>query len=105
MRICSLLVLCIGVLVANPVRTSAQALTHYVKYETAGRVAWGLLEGETIRELQGNVFEGAKPNWSYCVFFRSSPRMSCAACTSLYFASASLSPGLRSGWYFFDSLR
>ena len=62
MRICSLLVLCIGVLVANPVQTSAQALTHYVKYETAGRVAWGLLEGETIRELQGNVFESAKPN-------------------------------------------
>jgi len=40
---------------------SAQTLTHYVKYETAGRVAWGQLEGETIRELQGNVFEGAKP--------------------------------------------
>src|SRR3954464_3528686 len=31
--------------------------------------------------------------------------MSCADCTSLYFAFASLSPGLRSGWYFFDSLR
>src|SRR5204862_2130652 len=47
----------------------------------------------------------AKPNWSYCAFLFASPRMSCAACTSLYFASASLSPGLRSGWYFFDSLR
>jgi 2-keto-4-pentenoate hydratase/2-oxohepta-3-ene-1,7-dioic acid hydratase in catechol pathway len=33
-----------------------------VKYETSGRTAWGLLEGETIRELQGNVFDGAKPN-------------------------------------------
>ena len=44
-----------------PIGASAQALTHYVKYETAGRVAWGLLEGEAIRELQGNVFEGAKP--------------------------------------------
>src|SRR5436305_14470590 len=31
--------------------------------------------------------------------------MSCADCTSLYLASASLSPGLRSGWYFLDSLR
>lgn len=40
----------------------AQSLTHYVKYETAGRVSWGLLEGDTIRELQGNVFEGAKPS-------------------------------------------
>ena len=44
-----------------PMGASAQTLTRYVKYETAGRVAWGLLEGDTIRELQGNVFEGAKP--------------------------------------------
>ena len=42
--------------------TSAQPLTRYVKYEAAGRTNWGLLEGETIRELQGSVFEGAKPN-------------------------------------------
>ena len=48
-------------LVSLPDRSAAQALTHYVKYETGGRVAWGLLEGETIRELQGNVFESAKP--------------------------------------------
>ena len=38
---------------------SAQTLTHYVKYEVGGRTAWGILEGQTIRELQGNVFEGA----------------------------------------------
>jgi 2-keto-4-pentenoate hydratase/2-oxohepta-3-ene-1,7-dioic acid hydratase in catechol pathway len=41
---------------------SAQTLTHYVKYEAGGRTAWGILEGQTIRELQGNVFEGAKPS-------------------------------------------
>jgi 2-keto-4-pentenoate hydratase/2-oxohepta-3-ene-1,7-dioic acid hydratase in catechol pathway len=41
---------------------SAQTLTHYVKYETGGRTAWGILEGQTIRELQGNVYEGAKPS-------------------------------------------
>jgi 2-keto-4-pentenoate hydratase/2-oxohepta-3-ene-1,7-dioic acid hydratase in catechol pathway len=41
---------------------AGQTLTHYVKYEAAGRVAWGLLEGDTIRELEGNVFDGAKPN-------------------------------------------
>jgi 2-keto-4-pentenoate hydratase/2-oxohepta-3-ene-1,7-dioic acid hydratase in catechol pathway len=40
---------------------SAQTLTHYVKYEIGGRTAWGILEGQTIRELQGNVFENAKP--------------------------------------------
>ena len=52
---------CTILLVSLPDRSAAQALTHYVKYETGGRVAWGLLEGETIRELQGNVFESAKP--------------------------------------------
>lgn len=41
---------------------SAQPLTHYVKFETGGRSAWGILEGQTIRELQGNVYDGsAKP--------------------------------------------
>jgi 2-keto-4-pentenoate hydratase/2-oxohepta-3-ene-1,7-dioic acid hydratase in catechol pathway len=62
MKLCRLLVTCVGLLIACSTDTAAQTLTHYVKYEAAGRVAWGLLEGETIRELQGNVFEGAKPN-------------------------------------------
>jgi 2-keto-4-pentenoate hydratase/2-oxohepta-3-ene-1,7-dioic acid hydratase in catechol pathway len=57
-----LVVASMAVLAAAPARLSAQTLTHYVRYETAGRVAWGLLEGETIRELQGSVFDGAKPN-------------------------------------------
>jgi 2-keto-4-pentenoate hydratase/2-oxohepta-3-ene-1,7-dioic acid hydratase in catechol pathway len=41
---------------------AAQTQTKYVRYEMAGRVSWGILEGETtIRELQGSVFESAKP--------------------------------------------
>ena len=48
-------------LVSAATAATAQTLTRYVKYETAGRTAWGILEGETIRELQGNVFENAKP--------------------------------------------
>ena len=40
----------------------AQSLTRYVKYEAGGRVARGLLEGDTIRELQGDVFDGARPS-------------------------------------------
>jgi 2-keto-4-pentenoate hydratase/2-oxohepta-3-ene-1,7-dioic acid hydratase in catechol pathway len=40
----------------------AQAQVRYVRYETQGRVAWGILEAnDTIRELQGSVFNGAKP--------------------------------------------
>jgi 2-keto-4-pentenoate hydratase/2-oxohepta-3-ene-1,7-dioic acid hydratase in catechol pathway len=44
-----------------PRAAPAQTLTRYVKYEAGGRVAWGILEGETIRELDGSVFESAKP--------------------------------------------
>jgi 2-keto-4-pentenoate hydratase/2-oxohepta-3-ene-1,7-dioic acid hydratase in catechol pathway len=61
MRLPYLLVCCVAVLAATPAPVIAQTLTHYVKYESAGRVAWGLLEAETIRELEGNVFESAKP--------------------------------------------
>jgi 2-keto-4-pentenoate hydratase/2-oxohepta-3-ene-1,7-dioic acid hydratase in catechol pathway len=42
----------------------AQAQVRYVKYEVDGRASWGILENNdtTIRELQGNPFDGsAKP--------------------------------------------
>jgi 2-keto-4-pentenoate hydratase/2-oxohepta-3-ene-1,7-dioic acid hydratase in catechol pathway len=61
MRFLCLLVACASLVIGHPVRVSGQTLTHYVKYEAGGRVAWGLLEGETIRELQGNVFEKSTP--------------------------------------------
>lgn len=43
--------------------TFAQGQVKYVKFESAGRAAWGILEGETsIRELQGSIFDNtAKP--------------------------------------------
>lgn len=50
------------VAVATESAALAQTPTRYVKYEAGGRIAWGLLEGEIIRELQGNVFDGAKPS-------------------------------------------
>ena len=57
-----LAVACAILLAGLPAPLSAQTLTHYVKYDAGGRVAWGVLEGDTIRELQGNVFDGAKPS-------------------------------------------
>ena len=40
----------------------AQNQTRYVRYESGGRASWGILENDTtIRELQGSVFDGAKP--------------------------------------------
>jgi 2-keto-4-pentenoate hydratase/2-oxohepta-3-ene-1,7-dioic acid hydratase in catechol pathway len=62
MRIMSCVAAAVVMLISLPLHVTSQTLTRYVKYETAGRVAWGLLEGDTIRELQGNVFDGAKPN-------------------------------------------
>jgi 2-keto-4-pentenoate hydratase/2-oxohepta-3-ene-1,7-dioic acid hydratase in catechol pathway len=49
-------------LLGVPVGVAGQTLTRYVKYEAGGRIAWGLVDGDTIRELQGNVFENAKPS-------------------------------------------
>jgi 2-keto-4-pentenoate hydratase/2-oxohepta-3-ene-1,7-dioic acid hydratase in catechol pathway len=39
---------------------SGQTITRYVKYEAGGRTAWGALEGDTIRELAGSVFDSMK---------------------------------------------
>ena len=40
---------------------SAQTVTRYVRFQAGGRVAWGILEGESIRELEGNLFEAPRP--------------------------------------------
>jgi len=39
----------------------AQTQTRYVRYEAGGRTAWGILEGESIRELQGSIFATPAP--------------------------------------------
>lgn len=33
----------------------------YVRYSVAGNVSYGILDGETIRELRGDIFEKAEP--------------------------------------------
>jgi 2-keto-4-pentenoate hydratase/2-oxohepta-3-ene-1,7-dioic acid hydratase in catechol pathway len=40
---------------------NAQTQTKYVRYEAGNRVSWGILDGESIRELQGSVFDKATP--------------------------------------------
>src|SRR5262245_39450711 len=44
--------------------TSAMAQTQvrYVKYQAAGRTAWGILENESIREISAAPWEGGKAN-------------------------------------------
>ena len=48
---------------AGPSGLSAQASVKYVKYEIAGRVAWGILESDTtIREISGSpIATAARP--------------------------------------------
>lgn len=44
------------------VATAAHAqVTKYVRYEAGGRVSYGILEGDTIRELSGDLFASPKP--------------------------------------------
>jgi 2-keto-4-pentenoate hydratase/2-oxohepta-3-ene-1,7-dioic acid hydratase in catechol pathway len=47
-------------LVLLPASADAQT-TRYVRYEAAGRTAYGQLEGDTIRELSGDLFASPKP--------------------------------------------
>ena len=38
----------------------AQDVTKYIRYEHDGVIAHGILEGETIHQLRGNIFESAE---------------------------------------------
>ena len=38
-----------------------QAVTKYVRYSHQNVISYGILEGDTIRELKGNLFAGATP--------------------------------------------
>src|SRR5690349_11637175 len=38
------------------------AVTKYVRYALSGQVAYGILEGENIRELHGDIFLKAEPS-------------------------------------------
>jgi 2-keto-4-pentenoate hydratase/2-oxohepta-3-ene-1,7-dioic acid hydratase in catechol pathway len=40
---------------------STQNITKYVRYNVSGQTSFGILEGDTVRELRGNIFEKAEP--------------------------------------------
>lgn len=40
---------------------SAQTVTRYVRFEAGGRTAWGILEGQTVRVLDGDLFATPRP--------------------------------------------
>ena len=48
------------VLLSTPL-PAQQGVTRYLRYAHEGRTAYGTLEGETIRELAGSIFESPRP--------------------------------------------
>ncbi|MBI4419590.1 MAG: fumarylacetoacetate hydrolase family protein [Gemmatimonadetes bacterium] len=44
-----------------PAAAHTQSATRYVRYAAAGQVAYGILEGDDIRELAGHLFDSPKP--------------------------------------------
>lgn len=38
-----------------------EGITHYVRYARGNTISYGILEGETVKELQGSLFENPKP--------------------------------------------
>lgn len=52
----------VGILASMLTMTAVQAqVTKYLRYEFAGKVAYGILEGETVRELSAAPWAGGKP--------------------------------------------
>jgi 2-keto-4-pentenoate hydratase/2-oxohepta-3-ene-1,7-dioic acid hydratase in catechol pathway len=49
--------LVVGITLAS----SLQAQTKYVRYESAGKTSYGILDGETVRELSGDLFASPRP--------------------------------------------
>src|SRR5216110_2508776 len=43
-------------LATAPSLAMAQSVTKYVRYSHAGSVSYGILDGETVRELRGDLF-------------------------------------------------
>ena len=52
--------LLLAVLMVLVVSTSARAQTSYVRYESNGTISYGILEGDTIHQLRGNIFENPR---------------------------------------------
>jgi 2-keto-4-pentenoate hydratase/2-oxohepta-3-ene-1,7-dioic acid hydratase in catechol pathway len=42
-------------------QSAAQSVTHYVRYDLGGTTSYGVLDGETIRPISGDLFGGRTP--------------------------------------------
>lgn len=56
------LILAVAASLAAPLAAArAQSPVKYVRYASGNSIAWGVLEGETIRELRGDLFSSPRP--------------------------------------------
>jgi len=51
----------LAVLVLSRSSALGAQVTKYVRYDVAGKVSYGILEGATIRELSGDLFQSPRP--------------------------------------------
>ena len=51
----------LGVALLCAATASGQGITKYVRYAHDGAESYGILDGETIRELRGDIFQSAEP--------------------------------------------
>ncbi len=50
-----------ALLAVSTTLSARQDVTQYVRYDHQGHVQYGILEGETIRELEGDLFASPRP--------------------------------------------
>ena len=54
-------VICASVVVSTPIVSAQDTPIKYVRYEYEGRASYGVLDGNTINELRGSIFESSEP--------------------------------------------
>ena len=50
-----------SVVVSTPILSAQDTPIKYVRYEYEGRASYGVLDGNTINELRGSIFESSEP--------------------------------------------
>lgn len=51
----------VGALFAHRPAVAQEGVTHYVRFEQDGRIAYGILEGDSIHELEGDLLDSPRP--------------------------------------------
>jgi 2-keto-4-pentenoate hydratase/2-oxohepta-3-ene-1,7-dioic acid hydratase in catechol pathway len=51
----------VSVVVSTPIVSAQDTPIKYVRYEYEGRASYGVLDGNTINELRGSIFESSEP--------------------------------------------